>query len=145
VQWLRDGPAQLASITIRFDAASPELCVWLVMRWCSLTLGDGASLLGLSSAGGLLILGSDLLEVLVVLLEVGMLLKSDEKLGLLCLTVSLTLHGDGLGLDLLELSVLVSIQQKIFIRTCLSKQLIKPLNTWSDVSLRQLNMSPQMI
>ena len=94
------------------------------MMWCSLTLGDGGSLLGLSSTGGFLILGSDLLEVLVVLLEVGMLLKSDEKLGLLGLTVSLTLHGDGLGLDLLELSVLVSIQKKIFIRTCPSKQII---------------------
>ena len=41
-----------------------------------------------------------------------MLLESDEKLGLLGLTVSVTLgslHGDGLGLDLLEVGVLVSI------------------------------------
>lgn len=39
-----------------------------------------------------------------------MLLESDKELSLLGLTVLFTLHGDGLGLDLLELSVLVSIK-----------------------------------
>ena len=39
-----------------------------------------------------------------------MLLESDEELSLLGLTVLFTLHGDCLGLDLLELSILVSIK-----------------------------------
>ena len=69
------------------------------------------SLLGVSLSGSLfLVLSSDGLEVLVVLLEILVLLESDEELSLLGLTVLLALHGDGLGLDLLELSVLVSIQ-----------------------------------
>ena len=71
--------------------------------------GDGN---GLLSTSGLVILSSDLLKVLVVLFEVGVLFESDEKLGLLGLAVSVTLrslHGDGLGLDLLEVGILVSI------------------------------------
>jgi len=38
------------------------------------------------------------------------LLESDKELSLLGLTVLFTLHGDCLGLDLLELSILVSIK-----------------------------------
>ena len=81
------------------------------MAACSLALCGS----GLLSAGSLLVLGSDLLEVLVVLLEVGVLLKSDEKLGLLGLTVLLALHSDGLSLDFLELSVLVSIRKRYLV------------------------------
>ena len=69
------------------------------------------SLLGLDLSGlVLIVLSSDGLEVLVVLLEILVLGESDEELGFLCLAVLLTLHGDGLGLDLFELSVLVSIK-----------------------------------
>ena len=42
-----------------------------------------------------------------------MLLESDEELSFLGLAFLLTLHGDGLGLDLLELSVIVSIKYSI--------------------------------
>lgn len=69
------------------------------------------SSLGLSFSGPVLfVLSFDCFEVLVVLLEIRVLLKSDKELSLLGLAVLLTLHGDGLGLDLLELSVLVSIK-----------------------------------
>jgi hypothetical protein len=69
------------------------------------------SLGGLTLSGlVLIVLSSDCLEVLVVGLEILVLLESDEKLSLLGLAVLLTLHGDGLGLDLNELSVLVSIK-----------------------------------
>jgi hypothetical protein len=72
------------------------------------------SLLGLDLSGlVLIVLSSDGLEVLVVLIEILVLGESDEELSLLGLTVLtalLTLHGDGLGLDLFELSVLVSIK-----------------------------------
>lgn len=69
------------------------------------------SLLGLGLSGlVLIVLSSDGLEVLVVLLEILVLGESDEELSLLGLAVLLTFHGDGLGLDLLELSVLVSIK-----------------------------------
>lgn len=69
------------------------------------------SSLGLSFSGLVLfVLSFDCFEVLVVLLEILVLLKSDKELSLLGLAVLLTLHGDGLGLDLLELSVLVSIK-----------------------------------
>lgn len=69
------------------------------------------SLLGLGLSGlVLIVLSSDGLEVLVVLLEILVLGESDEELSLLGLAVLLTLHGDGLGLDLFELSVLVSIK-----------------------------------
>jgi hypothetical protein len=68
------------------------------------------SLLGLLGGLALLVGLLDLLEFLVVLFEVIALLESDEELGLLGLTVLLALHGDGLGLDLLEDGVLVSIK-----------------------------------
>ena len=72
------------------------------------------SLFGLDLSGlVLIVLSSDGLEVLVVLIEILVLGESDEELSLLGLTVLtalLTLHGDGLGLDLFELSVLVSIK-----------------------------------
>jgi hypothetical protein len=71
-------------------------------------LGGGGGLGGLV----LIVLGSDLLEVVVVLLEVSVLLESDEELRLLSLAVLLTFHADGLSLDLLELGVLVSIKYK---------------------------------
>jgi hypothetical protein len=72
------------------------------------------SLLGLDLSGlVLIVLSSDGFEVLVVLVEILVLGESDEELSLLGLTVLtalITLHGDGLGLDLFELSVLVSIK-----------------------------------
>lgn len=74
-------------------------------------------MLSLSSLGGLLVaeclfvLSLDLLEVGDVLVEIGMLLESDEELGLLLLAILLSIHGDGLGLDLLEDGIVVSIQK----------------------------------
>jgi hypothetical protein len=70
-------------------------------------LGGGGGLGGLV----LIVLGSDLLEVVVVLLEVSVLPEFDEELRLLSL-VLLTFHFDGLSLDLLELRVLVSSKYK---------------------------------
>ena len=58
----------------------------------------------------LLVLSLDLFEAGNVGIEVSVLLKSDEKLSLLLLTVLLSLHGDGLGLDLLEGGVIVSVK-----------------------------------
>lgn len=67
----------------------------------------------------LVVLSSDLLEVSVVHLEVLMLDKLDEKLSLLGLAILIALlaiHVDGLGSDVLEHGVLVSIGRgvKIF-------------------------------
>ena len=72
--------------------------------------GGRCSLLGLALVIlllELLVLLLDLLEVGHVLLVVGASLEGDEQFGFLALS-SLALHHDGLGLDLLELSVLVS-------------------------------------
>lgn len=67
-----------------------------------------------SSFGGLsllgLVFGLDLLELSDVLVEVGVLDESDEELSLLLLAILLAFHGDGLGLDLLEGGVVVSIK-----------------------------------
>jgi hypothetical protein len=63
------------------------------------------SLLGTLS---LLVLSLDLLEVGNVLSEVLVLVESDKELSLLLLAVLFSLHGDGLSLNLLELSVVVS-------------------------------------
>lgn len=59
----------------------------------------------------LLVLSFDLFELGHVAVEVLVLLESDEELGLLLqlATLSVTLHRDSLGLDLLEVSVVVSI------------------------------------
>jgi hypothetical protein len=51
----------------------------------------------------LVVLLSELFELFVVLLELRMSLKSDEELGLLCVSFD----GDGLSLDLLEGGVVV--------------------------------------
>lgn len=69
-----------------------------------------SSLLGLGLRGLVLfILISDSLELIIVLLEILVLLESDEKLCLLSLAVLLTFHSDGLSFDFFELSILVSI------------------------------------
>ncbi len=58
----------------------------------------------------LVVLSSDLFEVVIVLLEISVLLESDKELCLLSLSVLFALHANGLSLDLLELGVLVSIK-----------------------------------
>lgn len=80
---------------------------------CSLSLSSGSG--GLLSTGDLVVLSSDLLEVLVVLLEVSTLGELNEKLsflGLALLVILLAVHVDGLGSDLLEQGILVSIYQE---------------------------------
>ena len=57
-----------------------------------------------------LVLLSDLVELGHVFLEVGASLEGDEQLCLLGFT-SVSIHGDGLGLDLLECSVVVSVRE----------------------------------
>ena len=78
----------------------------------SFSLSGRSSLL---STSGLVVLGSDLLKVVVVLLEVLVLNKLNEKLCLLGLTILLVLlaiQSDGLSSDLLEFSILVSINKQ---------------------------------
>ena len=78
----------------------------------SFSLSGRSSLL---STSGLVVLGSDLLKVVVVLLEVLVLNKLNEKLCLLGLTILLILlaiHSDGLSSDLLEFSILVTINKQ---------------------------------
>ena len=77
---------------------------WSLLSWSLLGLLLGTLLILLSK---LLILFFDLLEVGHVLLVVSSSLQGDEELGLLALSL-LALHGDGLGLDLVEISVLIS-------------------------------------
>jgi hypothetical protein len=72
----------------------------------------------LSDLGGLrglvlLIFSPDSLELVIVLLEICVLDKSNEKLCFLSLAVLLALHSDSLSLDFLELSVLVSISNMV--------------------------------
>ena len=74
-------------------------------------MGGGFDSLGSFLGLVLLVLSLDSLELSNVLVEVLVLLKSDEKLGLLLLTVLLSLHSDGLSLDLLEDSVVVSAER----------------------------------
>jgi hypothetical protein len=78
-------------------------------------LPRGLSLLvsGNSRRSSLLILSSDLFEVLVVLGEISMLGKPDEELSFLGLSILFALHGDGLCLDLSKYTVLVSIKQRL--------------------------------
>ena len=66
----------------------------------------------LSCSEGGVVLSLYLLELLDVGIEVVVLDKSDDELGLLLLAVFFSLHGDCLGLDLKEVSVLVSILNK---------------------------------
>lgn len=80
------------------------LLAWSLLSWSLLGLLLGTLLILLSK---LLILFLDLLEVGHVLLVVSSSLQGDEELGLLALSL-LPLHGDGLGLDLVEISVLIS-------------------------------------
>ena len=61
----------------------------------------------------LIVQSLDLFELLVVLSELRVLLQSDEELSLFGLGVSLSLHGDGLGLDLLVDTIVVSKDEKL--------------------------------
>jgi hypothetical protein len=66
---------------------------------------------GLLATVGLVVLSSDLLEIVVVCLEVLVLDQLYIKLGLLRLTllvILLAVHVDGLSSDFLELSIVVS-------------------------------------
>ena len=73
----------------------------------------GVLLFLLELVGGLLVLLTDLVELLHVLEEVWASLESDEKLGLLAVSASVVgcLDSDGLGSDLLEGGIVVPITQ----------------------------------
>lgn len=76
----------------------------------------GCSFLGwglsdLLGAESFIVQSLDLFELLIVLSELSVLLQSDKELCLFSLGVSLSLHGDGLSLDLLVDTIVVSIDK----------------------------------
>lgn len=73
----------------------------------------GWSLSDLFGTESLIVQSLDLFELLIVLSKLSVLLQSDEELCLFSLGVSLSLHGDGLGLDLLVDTIVVSKMKKL--------------------------------